>query len=79
MQSAPALCLRHQNLEGASSLTNSDRLMGVPSVGSTSGEDSDGDQTDTENPASGVADDSLLNAGSGSGAVEGSRELEVLA
>ena len=50
--------------------------MGVPSVGSTADEERDGEDTDQENPSMGVADDSVQNADSSSGAVEGSWELE---
>ena len=52
-----------------------DRLMGVPSVGSTSGEERVGEATDPENPNTGVADDFAQRPDSSSVAVEGSRGI----
>ena len=48
--------------------------MGIPSVGSTSGEERDED-TDPGEVNLGVADDSLQRPDSSSGAVEGSRGI----
>ena len=52
-----------------------DRLMGVNSVESTSGEELDGEQTDAENPNLEVANDSVPDLYSGSGAVESSKGI----
>ena len=51
-------------------------LWNFPSVASNSGEERDGEATDTENPDGGVANDSVQKSDSNSGAVEGSRGIE---
>ena len=55
--------------------TKKGRLMGVPSVGSTSGEERDGENTDPEEANLGVTDDLTQRPDSISGAVEGSRGI----
>ena len=49
--------------------------MGVPSIGFTSGEERDGEDTDPGENNLGVTDDSLQRPGSSSGGVDGSRAI----
>ena len=55
-----------------------DRVMGVPSVGSTCGEERDGEETDLGKANLGVTDDSIPNPDPSSGKARGESEVLVL-